>query len=166
MKGYTCRVCGEYHDTMPLSYVADAPALWYTIPEQEREARAALTTDTCIIDDQHFFVLGNVELPIVDSDQVFLWTVWVSLSQGNYERTLALWEQSGRESEPHYFGWISTSLPVYPETLNLKTHVHTRSVGQRPLIELEPSEHPLAVDQRQGITWERVQEFAETLLHG
>ena len=54
---------------------------------------------------------------------------------------------------------------LYPATLHLKTHVHTRAVGQRPLIELEATEHPLAVEQRNGITMERVREIAAALLH-
>jgi hypothetical protein len=39
--------------------------------------------------------------------------------------------------------------------------VHTRAVGLVPWIELEPTDHPLAVDQRTGITWERIREIAE-----
>ena len=72
----------------------------------------------------------------------------------------------GRENQPPYFGWLSTELPLYqPSTLLLKTHVHARPVGQRPLIELEPTEHPPAVEQRTGITLARVQQIAETLIH-
>jgi hypothetical protein len=52
-----------------------------------------------------------------------------------------------------------------PSTLNLKTNVHTQPVGLRPLVELEPTDHPLAVEQRDGITVARVQEFAERLLN-
>ena len=63
-------------------------------------------------------------------------------------------------------GELSTTLPLYvPPTLNLKTHVHTRPVGVRPLIELEPTDHPLAVEQREGITTQRVEEIAAQLLH-
>jgi hypothetical protein len=65
----------------------------------------------------------------------------------------------GREQELEpMFGWLSTSIPCYPETINLKTMVHTRSVGVRPYIELEPTEHqhPLAIEQREGIAIERV----------
>lgn len=63
-------------------------------------------------------------------------------------------------------GWLSTELPLYqPSTLSLKTRVHTQAVGQRPLVELEPADHPLAVEQRTCITLARVQEIAETLLH-
>jgi hypothetical protein len=75
------------------------------------------------------------------------------------------WETPGREKEPPYFGWLCTSLPLYPETLLLKTNVHTRPVGQRPFVELQPTEHPLAVEQRNGITMDRVREIAEALLH-
>ena len=50
-------------------------------------------------------------------------------------------------------------------SLLLKTRVHTQATGQRPLIELEPTDHPLAVEQRTGITMARVQQIAESLLH-
>ena len=33
------------------------------------------------------------------------------------------------------------------------------------MIELEPTDHPLAVEQREGITLARVIEFAERVLH-
>jgi Uncharacterized protein conserved in bacteria (DUF2199) len=90
----------------------------------------------------------------------------VSLSRDSFTRVLSLWTTPGRECEQPYFGWMSTELPMYqPSTPLLKTRVHTRPVGQRPLIELEPTDHPLAVEQRAGITLARLQEIAETLLH-
>ncbi|MFD7900376.1 DUF2199 domain-containing protein [Streptomyces sp. NPDC059743] len=43
---------------------------------------------------------------------------------------------------------ITTELPVYsPSTIGLKTHVHTTPVGERPFIELEPTDRPLAVER-------------------
>ena len=87
------------------------------------------------------------------------------MSEKNFDRAHKLWKTAGRESEPPYFGWLSTALPGYPETLLLKTSVHTRAVGRRPFVELEPTDHPLAVEQRTGITWDRVQEIAELVLH-
>jgi Uncharacterized protein conserved in bacteria (DUF2199)/Protein of unknown function (DUF2500) len=59
----------------------------------------------------------------------------------NFERTAKLWKKKGRESEPPYFGWLSTSITGYPETVGLKTNVHTRPVGERPYVELEPTDH-------------------------
>ena len=60
-----------------------------------------------------------------------------------------------------FFGWLSTRLSYYPtDTTNLKAMVHFRGKNVRPLIEVEPSNHPLALDQRNGITlgkaWEIV----------
>ncbi|WP_240944597.1 DUF2199 domain-containing protein [Micromonospora thermarum] len=49
--------------------------------------------------------------------------------------------------------------------MNLKTEVHTDQVGARPHVVLEPTDHPLAVEQRTGIAVARVQEIAELLLH-
>jgi hypothetical protein len=111
-------------------------------------------------------VRGNIEIPIQGADQIFSWGVWVSLSEKNFNRTTSLLDTEGRESEPSYFGWLSTSLPYPENTLNLKILVHTQPVGIRPIIELEPTSHPLSVEQRQGITLQRVQEFAEHMLHG
>ena len=105
-------------------------------------------------------------MPVIGSEERFSWDVWVSLSDRNFARARKLWRRRGRESEPPYLGWLSSSVPGYPETLSLKTMVHTRAVGTRPRIELEPTDHPLAVEQREGITWERVREIAEIVLHG
>jgi hypothetical protein len=151
---------------MPLHYPAPAPVPWLLIPESERDKRGLLSEDLCMIDDQHFFILGNLEIPVLGSAEILCWDVWVALSEPQFRRSLELWEKPGRESEPPYFGWLNTRLPCYPETLGLKTHAHTREVGDRPAIELEATDHPLAVEQRNGITWQRVQEIAELMLHG
>jgi hypothetical protein len=52
---------------------------------------------------------------------------------------------------------------VYPDTLNLKTMAHLRDNGIRPYIEVEPTEHPLAVDQHQGITLDRALELVHQI---
>lgn len=163
--GYHCRACGEHHAELPLHYGAAAPAHYHLVPEAERETRALLSSDQCVIDGEHFYIVGNLELPVLGHDELFSWDVWVSLSRDNFRRAYELWETPGREAEPAYFGWLSTDLPGYPQTLLLKTHVHTRAVGRRPRVELEPTDHPLAVEQRTGITWDRVREIAELVLH-
>ncbi len=164
--GFYCHRCGEYHGEIPLAFGFDAPAYWEDIPVEEREARVVLEGDTCIIDDEHFFIIGNIELPIAGREENFTWSAWVSLSEANFDRAAELWEEPSRESEPPYFGWLSNQLPTYPDTLNLKTNVHSQAVGVRPLIDLEPTDHPLAVEQLEGISWEHVQEIAELSLHG
>jgi hypothetical protein len=65
-----------------------------------------------------------------------------------------------------FFGWLSNNMSYYPEdTLSLQTMVHFRSGGLRPSIGLEPTEHPLAIDRRNGITlakaWEIMHFYSE-----
>ena len=163
---FTCHHCGKVHDGLPLAFSTDAPDHYYGIPESERVRRAVLSSDQCIIDNEHYFARGCLDIRINDSAEIFTWGIWVSLSERNFQRMTELWDKEGRESEPAYFGWLCTRLPGYPDTTNLKTHVHTRPIGQRPFVELEPTEHPLAVEQRTGITLARARQIAENLLHG
>ncbi|MER5352927.1 DUF2199 domain-containing protein [Kitasatospora sp. NPDC002551] len=162
---FDCSCCADRHEGPPLSYGAPAPEGWK--PRYARRRDSELTADQCVIKDREFYVHGLIEIPVLDGDEPFSWGVWVSLSEANFARMHDLWEDPAREQEPPYFGWLTTELPLYPQsTLLLKTHVHTRAVGRRPLIELEPTDHPLAVEQREGITGERVREFADRLLGG
>ncbi len=125
-----------------------------------------LGEEQCVIAGTHFFARARLVLPITDTGDEFDWGVRVSVSEQNFDRISAVWEKPERVEEPPYFGWLATELPLYePTTLNLKTHLRTQSVGSRPLVELEPTDHPLAVEQRTGITLARVQSIAEQLLH-
>jgi hypothetical protein len=93
-----------------------------------------------------------------------VWGVWVSVSQKSFERIDELWNAEEVENEPPFFGWLCNALKPYPSTQSLKTHLHLRGGGIRPFIELEQTDHPLAVEQREGITLARVEELAAILL--
>lgn len=157
---YRCTKCDG--EEIPLAAGPIAPAAYFAIPESERAERCELTKDICLVDEQ-FYIVGNLELPIHGREDFFSWDIWVSLSLENAKRTQELWESDSRIKEPPYFGWFCSSLPGYPETIGLKTHVHTRAVGCRPAIELEPTDHPLALEQRDGIEWNRVKEIAKIM---
>lgn len=166
MSGYHCNTCGQYHDELPMCFGPSAPALWYAIPEAERAERSELSSDQCVIDGKHFFVLGRIVIPVLDGPDPFVWLAWVSLSEANFLRTCELWEREGRESEPPYFAWLQSALPYEPTTLNLKTQLQTMPLGERPRIVLEMTDHPLAVEQHGGISMARVQQIVERALHG
>ncbi|MGV9386353.1 DUF2199 domain-containing protein [Nonomuraea sp. NPDC003707] len=162
--GFTCSCCGQRHDGLPLAYSTEAPVYWTS--EMADDPDCELSSDQCVIQGEAFFVRGLIEIPVTDLDEVFSWGVWISLSREKFARVAKLWKTTGRENEPPYFGWLSTELPIHsPSTINLKTNLHTRPVGQRPLIELESTGHPLAIEQRSGITLSRVQQIAEAVLH-
>ncbi len=162
-RGFLCSCCGTHHDGPPFSYGAPAPAYWRE--DLTSDPNSLLTDEQCVIDGQHFFVRARIVLPLVDAAEDFEWGVWVSLSEANITRACQMWTTPERVNEPPYFGWLSTELPYEPTTLNLKTNLHMQPVGVRPTVELEPTDHPLAVEQRTGITLARVQAIAERLLH-
>jgi hypothetical protein len=155
------------HKELPLSYAPAAPEAWRPRFGAEPSPRGSLGDETCVIDGVGQFIRGRVLLPLIDGPEPhFEWGAWASLSETNFQRSLRLWTTVGRESERPYFGWFSSVIPCYPATFNLKCMVHTGSVGERPTFELEPTDHPLSVEQREGITMVRVVEFACELLHG
>lgn len=125
-----------------------------------------MTSDVCVVDDQHYFVRGVIEIPIIGFEEDrFRWGAWVSLSKKSYDEVIELWKVDPAGHGP-YFGWLDSALPLYsPTTLGLKTNVHLQANNLRPWIEVEPTDHPLALEQRNGITIERVQEIAAALLH-
>ena len=128
-----------------------APFYWDQASEAERAAEFELTPDFCIWRNEHFFVRGVLEIPLLDREGSFDFGIWSTLSAENFERYMALFDSPERASLGPMFGWFSNQLPGYPETLSLKCMVHPRDDGMRPAIELEATDHPLAVQQCHGI---------------
>jgi len=162
---WTCGCCGKQFDSLPLDWACKAPDHWFQISEEER-AKGKLDSDVCRIDGVGIFVRGCLEIPIQGTGEKFIYGVWVSVSQESFERIVELWTAEDVGDEPPFFGWLCNQVPGYPPTLELKTNLHLRSNNLRPSIELEPTDHPLAVEQREGTTMARVEEFvASQIIH-
>jgi hypothetical protein len=156
---WTCACCGKQYNQLPLDVACDAPDPWLSLNTAEREIRGECSSDQCIIDDENFFIRGCLDIPIIGQDEVFSWGVWVSLSKKSFDRVVELWDTDSRSSEAPFFGWLCNNIKIYPDTYALKTNMHLRDNNLRPFIELEPTDHPLAVEQRNGITLKRVEEI-------
>lgn len=161
---FKCSSCGETHEGMP-TFGAKAPLSFFEIPENERDQRCDLGTDDCVIDESQFFVRGCIDIPVHGHDEPFTWGVWVSLSRDSHLVWVKQFDEARRSHIGPFFGWLNAWLKPYPDTVNLKTRVHLRDDGIRPYIELEPTEHPLAVEQRKGISVERVAEIYALMAH-
>ncbi|WP_373232185.1 DUF2199 domain-containing protein [Cohnella sp.] len=159
-----CSHCNEEIGEISFCFGAHAP-FHYLVLNEEDQQKCDIDNDICVIESRDHFIRGHLEIPVIGSDEVFIWSVWSSVSNTNFERAIELWESEDRSREPGYFGWVSTRLPLYPDTINLKCEVHTRDVGLCPIIILEESDHPLSIEQRNGITIERVIELNHLLMH-
>jgi len=160
---WTCKCCGRQHDELPLDWSVPTPDHYQAIPENERPARTQLNKDFCTIDGEAFYIRGLIEIPIIGRADTFAWGVWASVSAASAKTISQVWNAPDCANAGPFFGWLSSALGLYPDTFSLKTHVHLRT-DLAPLIELEPTDHPLAVEQRNGITVDRVIEIAEALL--
>ena len=169
---WTCSVCGARHERIALSWGFDEPIYWDWLTDEERSA-GHCGTDLCWYTDDDGdvarFVRGTIELPILDrtdpDEDSFVIGVWVSLSEVNFNRYLED-PSAGREQQDEpWFGWLSNRIPVYDDTLNLKTNVHLRGETLRPLIEVQRCDHPLSRDLHDGITLSRAHELGERWLH-
>jgi hypothetical protein len=107
------------------------PAAVADLSDIELRRRVERGSDQCILDGQHFFILGNLDVPIHGSSEFLRWTVWSTLSEAHFKRSSELWDEAGRESEPPYFGWLSNQIPGYAWSINIKAMVHTEPVGIR-----------------------------------
>jgi hypothetical protein len=161
---FKCASCSEWHEGVP-GFSSDAPHYYHSIPAAERAARCVLDTDTCVVDHRFYFVRGCLEIPVLGESDPFIWGVWVSLSKNSFDQFIETFDDPKRSHIGPFFGWFSAAIALYPRMEDMKTRVHLRDNGLRPYIELEPTEHPLAVEQRTGITVERVVEIYSRLEH-
>ncbi len=163
--GFGCAVCGETHSGL-MDLGCDAPDVYQSAGEDERETQFAKTDDLCVWKDEHFFVRCVLPIPIHGLDQFFAYGVWSSLSKTNFELYRDHWDHPARDGLGPWFGWLSNALKSHPGALNLPCRVHPQDDGQRPLLEIEPGDHPLAAEQRDGITVERLMEVYAANGHG
>ncbi len=160
--GFDCGACGARHQGI-FDLAQPKPHYWEAGEGREGCGATAthfLSDDFCAINGEHHFVRCILELPIRDSDGAyFAYGVWSSLAAANF----ALYRDSfASDAQAHlgpWFGWFSNALKGYPDTLSLKCRVRPRDGGQRPALELEPTDHPLAIEQRDGITFDRLLEI-------
>ena len=149
------------------SFGWDWPFQYLLVPNEERTARIELGPDSCVIDGRSCFVRGCLDIPVIGQDEPFSWGAWVSLSQANFLRYAELHDNETRQPGARFVGWLCSAIPGYPDCTDepLKAALHVRSWPTRPYIELEPTDYPLAVEQREGITVERLREIAARVMH-
>jgi len=167
--GYVCSCCGEGHEGLPMAIAFNGP---------EPELVASAEADGLAIEQSsEWYVIGDtgfiraiLPVPVIDDPadvaQRFCWGVWVMVSGQDFRRIVGdTWETRIPEDEPMIPGYLGNAIPGYPNTLFMDVDVDARSATQRASIYVADKSHPLAVEQRQGITRARVQEIDESVRH-
>lgn len=161
---FQCSKCDVIHKGIP-SFSFDTPALYYDIPESERETRVFLTSESCVIDDKYYFAKGLLELTVDGLTERLAFTPWVSLSESNfYQFQDSLNVENASEYGP-MFGWFCTQIDELPDCEGLKTNLIFQDNNYRPLISIEESDHPLSVAYHNSISQELLIRIVEGYLH-
>ena len=161
---FECPNCGMVHE-IALCFGSDEPEYSAAIPEAERHVRVLFDKGFCVVDNEHFFIRGRIEIPITDHSDHLLFNVWSSLSRSNFERAVELLEEPSRVDEPPYFGWLNSEAVGYSPSVNIKTWVHTNEPGVIPTFKIFEEGHALTRDQAEGIPLARAVEIASSILH-
>ena len=160
---WKCTVCGREHNDLPTCFGIEAP--WRgLVSESEFAQRVELSPDQCVIDGKTFFVRGHIQIPIHNSPETLAFSVWSSLSEKSFRHMCDRWETPNRAADPPYFGWLCSPISCYPNTIHLQLAVRSRAPGEVPLFELEPTNHPLSREQREGISIKRWHEIVHQLV--
>ena len=160
-RSYRCSSCDEDHQGL-LDLACDNPEQWPESPLKAPNSALDLTgnflsSDFCVLHDEHFFVRVVLELPIIGSDgRTFGFGVWATLGRENFVRYVNTFDSGEQAELGPWLGWFSNRLMGYPDTLNLKCRLHMQNNRQRPRVELQPTDHPLAVEQHSGVTFDRL----------
>ncbi|RYE85599.1 MAG: DUF2199 domain-containing protein [Myxococcales bacterium] len=161
-----CLHCDEEHDVSQMEPAFGEPDQLTRLSPHERAAQVTELGDFRIWrqdGEEHFFVRCVLEVPRTDNGSDFAFGVWSSLSASSFEAAARLYS-SDKAGGP-FFGWLTNRIPGYPDTCGLALRVHVRA-DRRPSLELDPtSSHPLAVQQREGITPEAIADILTHALH-
>jgi len=161
---FQCSKCNEIHQGVP-SFSFDAPALYYDIPEQERESRVFLTTDSCVIDDEYYFAKGLLELSVFGLEETLTFTPWVSLSESNFSQFQDSLEVENASEYGPMFGWFCSQIDEFTDCEGLKTSLVFQDKNYRPKIDIEESDHPLSVAYHNSISQTLLIKIVEGYLH-
>lgn len=158
MAAFVCSICGETHHGL-VAWAYQRPDPWLGLSDENRELGKA-SDDLCRTPDGHYFVRAVLRLPLVGGPEpIFELGVWGSLSEANFDRYVETFDDDDQSKLGPMFSFLSNEVSRFPDSFALKTTLFAQDNRQRPLMELEPTDHPLAVAQREGIAFQTALEI-------
>jgi hypothetical protein len=158
---FVCPTCGKSHDGLQRNFAWKLPDVVWAIPAEQREAAAKCTSDLCQYGER-YFIRCILPVPLLGADDPFNWGVWAEVERPTFERYLEIYEMDA-ESEPHRLGRVANAIPGYPE-ISEAMEIHFGKSTERPTLHFTPAcNHPLAKEQREGISGGRYHEILEII---
>jgi hypothetical protein len=154
----TCGTCGRDIDEHQRDIGFALPDEVWPLSDEERSARVMSTPDTCVLDQESFFIRCVAYVPIAETEDHFVWGLWAGVSQAVFQQYRELYDVDARNQAP-VAGSIANDIPSYPMLRGHPTKIHFQTATERPRLRLKESLHPLSIDQRNGILADRVHDI-------
>ena len=157
---FVCSICGETHEGLP-AWTYGRPDHWLGLSLEQRD-QGVCNDDLCRAPDGHYFIRTVLELPLIDGPEpTFELGVWGSLSAANFDRYVDTFDHDDQSKLGLMFSYLSNEVRGFPGSHSLKANLRPQDHRKRPFMDLEPTDHPLAVAQRSGISFAK----AHQLIH-
>lgn len=156
--GFVCGVCGQSHEGLLQAYGYQLPDVVWTEPVEVRQALLDWSTDICFYRER-WFLRGVLEVPFQFQAGEFGWGVWAEVGEETMARFHAYYE-GGAPRGAREPGIVANAIPAHLDSVGLPVELEFGPLDKRPLFFMaEGNDHPLAIEQRAGITAERYHEI-------
>lgn len=168
--GFACS-CGERHvGLFPVNMLT--PAVWdgpkdYAPDEEIQLDRTFISSNYCVWQGQNFAMRMRLPLQMRGAaPAAFMYTVWASVERPSLEAYLAAKQQNTLNNETRFQARLINRIAGHHDTSNLMGVAFQQEDGFPPLLLLAGQQpytnrpdHPILVEQRQGIGLDRALEL-------
>jgi hypothetical protein len=154
-----CDACGLDHDGELFELGYFRPDVIVGMDAEARAARARESNDICRLDESRFFLRGVLPLPIHGRDDGYMLGVWVEVSAASFARIHALWTDADQANEPAFAATLANDVRHHPGSLGQAVTVRLTGPTTRPSVFVVDPAHPLAIEQRDGVSFHRASEY-------
>jgi hypothetical protein len=173
--GFACS-CGETHvGLFPLQMLAPVGWPGSTTAESDEALRMEgdfLSYCYCVREGKYFSVRVRLPLPLEGTREwAFMFTAWVALDRPDFEGYVAARKANTLTQNARAPARLVNRLSTYDDTFRLMGSAYQQNDGGLPYFLTDPQQqdgrnnHPLAIDQRRGISLDRVFEIYAAQAH-
>jgi hypothetical protein len=158
---YRCPSCTDRHDGFPvLAYTM--PDVIFSLSVAERDTRAVVSSDLCILDDERYFIRCVMTVPVIDCDDTIEYGPWVEVESQDFGRYALHFNGGGHPGWVAAEGYLANAFPSNANTtLGLNCMVRVAlGKSQRPTVEILDHTHALRAEQVNGVLLPRALEIA------
>jgi hypothetical protein len=153
---YRCPSCTDKHDGFPaLAYAM--PDVIFAMPVAERDARAVVSGDLCILDDDRYFIRCVMTVPVLGCDDTIEYGPWVEVDGRDFGRYAVHFNGGGHPAWLAAEGCLANAFPASSQTtLGLSCMIRAaQDPSQRPRVEILDHMHALQGEQLNGVALPR-----------